>query len=74
MQPAQPGAGELGEGVPQDLEPLPPHVEEHGAVRLPLAQLQAALAAQGGVGARASNQVVPGPHGTMAMVVLVLRW
>ena len=74
MQPAQPGAGELGEGVPQDLEPLPPHVEEHGAVRLALAQLQAALAAQGGVGARASDQVVPGPHGTMTMVVLVSRW
>ena len=33
--PAQSGAGELAEGVPEHLEPLAANVEEHGAVRLP---------------------------------------
>ena len=35
MKPTEPGAGELAQGVPQHLEPLPAHVEEDRAVRLP---------------------------------------
>ena len=35
MEPTEPRARELSQGVPQHLEPLPTHVEEDGAVRLP---------------------------------------
>ena len=35
VEPTEPGAWELSQGVPQHLEPLPTHVEEDGAVRLP---------------------------------------
>ena len=34
--PAQSGAGELAEGVPEHLEPLAAHIEEDGGVGIPL--------------------------------------
>ena len=56
--PAQSGAGELAEGVPEHLEPLAADVEEHGAVRLPGLGVQ--LGRGHGVGASAANQSISG--------------
>ena len=56
--PAQSGARELAEGVPEHLEPLAPDVEEHGAVRLPGLGVQ--LGRGHGVGASAANQSISG--------------
>ena len=56
--PAQSGAGELAESVPEDLEPLAAHVEEHGAVGLPGLGVQ--LGRGHGVGASAANQSISG--------------
>ena len=56
--PAQSGAGELAEGVPEHLEPLAADVEEHGAVRLPGLGVQ--LGRGHGVGAGAANQSISG--------------
>ena len=56
--PAQSGAGELAESVPEDLEPLAAHVEEHGAVGLPRVGLK--LRHGHRVGTSAANQSISG--------------
>ena len=56
--PAQSGAGELAEGVPEHLEPLAADVEEHCAVWLPGLGVQ--LGRGHGVWASAANQSISG--------------
>ena len=67
MKPTEPGAGELAQGVPQHLEPLPAHVEEDGAVRLP--RLTEVVRDGGGREARPTNQSAPGPNMIVSQTV-----
>ena len=56
MESAESRARKLSQGVPQHLEPLPPDVEEDGAVRLPL--LTQVVGNGVGVGTSATYQSV----------------
>ena len=67
MKPTEPRAWELSQGVPQHLEPLPTHVEEDGAVRLP--RLTEVVRDGGGREARPTNQSAPGPNMIVSQTV-----
>ena len=70
MKPTEPGAGELAQGVPQHLEPLPAHVEEDGAVRLP--RLTEVVRDGGGGESWPTHQLASGPKMIVNPAVLTL--